>query len=307
MVRNIQKAFARRFRALLCNNESGTVPWLKAVAEGEGPGYFSPSEAPWVIHSDLATMIGGVRALLLQALHPGSLAGVRDFSRYKADPLGRLAGTIQWLTVTTYASQGYMKKEAERVKGMHKKVKGAYMDSSSEKKSYKASDSNLLLWVHIAFTDSFLRAHEAYSDVPIPGGADQYVNLWQRSVTPLGLTNPPNSEGELTEALKDFEKELCVSPDTREVIKWIYRPPLPFPARLVYKLIFQAAYITLSEHHQEMIGIRVLPPWIIRPCTMTLLRTMKFFLGEEDPLQDAAKERIRRWEELDENQLNEGV
>ena len=69
------------------------MPWLGAVAEGEGPGFFTPDDAPWVIHADLATMPGGVRALLLQALHPGSLAGVRDHSRYKDDPLGRLAGT----------------------------------------------------------------------------------------------------------------------------------------------------------------------------------------------------------------------
>ena len=100
MLLRFQKFFAKRFRALLCNNETGQVPWLGAVADGEGPGLYMPDEAPWVIHADLATMAGGVRALLVQALHPGSLTGVKDHSRYKDDPLGRLAGTIQWLTVT---------------------------------------------------------------------------------------------------------------------------------------------------------------------------------------------------------------
>ena len=105
MLSLIQRPLSRRFRALLSGNPSGDPPWLPQVAEGEGPGLFMPDEAPWVIHGDLATLVGGVRALLLQALHPGSLAGVRAHSRYKEDPLGRLAGTIQWLTLTTFASR----------------------------------------------------------------------------------------------------------------------------------------------------------------------------------------------------------
>lgn len=288
------KFFAKRFRALLCNNDTGQVPWLEAVAEGEGPGYFMPEDAPWVIHAELATMAGGVRALLVQALHPGSLAGVRDHSRYKDDPLGRLAGTIQWLTVTTFASKDSLLKEAERIKSMHKKVKGTYTDAKSEKKSYSAYDQDLLLWVHIAFMESFLKCHQAYSSVPIPGGADAYVRLWGESVKPLGLKEAPTTEHELEEAMLHFESELTVSEDTRDVIQWIYKAPLPFPARLVYKLLFQAAYLTLSEKHQEMIGIKTLPTWLIQPATRFSLRCMKWMLGDEDPLQDAAKERLAR-------------
>jgi hypothetical protein len=55
------------------------------VAAGEGAGLYLPTDAPWVAHSDLATLVGGIRALLMQALHPGSLAGVCSHSRYKND------------------------------------------------------------------------------------------------------------------------------------------------------------------------------------------------------------------------------
>ena len=33
---------------------------------------------------------------------------------------------------------------------------------------------HLLSWVHLAFTDSFLTAHELWG-APIPGGSDEYV------------------------------------------------------------------------------------------------------------------------------------
>ena len=101
---------------------------------------------------------------------------------------------------------------------------------------------------------------------------------------------------ELNEVLERFESELIVTEDTREVIKWIYDAPLPGPARLVYKLLFQAAYLTLSEKHQEMIGIRTLPAWLIQPATRIMLTCMKAMLGNEDPLQDAARARLARWE-----------
>lgn len=273
------------------------MPWFERVAEGEGPGFFMPDEAPWIIHADLATMIGGIRALLVQALHPGSLAGVRDHSRYKDDPLGRLAGTIQWLTVTTFASKDSLLKEAERVKEMHKKVKGTYEDAQKETRKYHASRKDLLLWVHIAFTESFLRTHQAYSALEIPGGADAYIKLWGKSVAPLGLTDTPQSEEELLREIEAFKTQLTVSPVTREVIQWIHHPPLPFAARQAYKLLFQAAYLTLSQEQQEMIGIKTLPAWLVQPLTKGLLRSMKALLGEEDPLQDAAKERLARWEE----------
>ena len=43
--------------------------------------------------------------------------------------------------------------------------------------TYAASDPDLLRWVHVAFTDSFLAAHRAWGG-PIPGGEDAYVREW---------------------------------------------------------------------------------------------------------------------------------
>jgi len=289
-----QQRIARRFRALLCGDPSGNPPWLGAVAEGEGPGFFRPEDAPWVVHGDMATLVGGVRALLMQALHPGSLAGVRDHSRYKSDPLGRLAGTIQWLTVTTFASRESILREAARVRGMHGKVRGTYRDAAGRERPYDASDPELLKWVHIAFMDSFLRCHQAYSPVPIPGGADSYIRLWARSVEPLGLVGAPLDEASLLKEIRRFETELAVTDDTREVIRWLRHPPLPPTARLVYRLLFQAAYRTLPHSCRKMIGLRAMPGWLVVPVTRMFLRILRIAIGPENPIQDTAIERLNR-------------
>lgn len=294
MIPAMRKSIGRRFRALLTSNPSGEVPWLDAVAGGEGPGFYRPDEAPWVVHADMATLVGGIRALLMQALHPGSLAGVREHSRYKDDPLGRLAGTIQWLTVTTFASRESILREAARVRGMHAKVRGTYRDARGHEREYRASDPELLLWVHIAFMESFLRCHQHYGAVPIPGGADAYVRLWARSVEPLGLENAPRSEKEMLEAIGRFESQLTISDATREVMHWLRQPPLPFVSRLVYKGLFQAAVFTLSPRHQRLIGVRAWPRWLVVPATRFFLRALRWLIGTEDPLQDAARARLRR-------------
>lgn len=294
MIRRIQDVIGKRFRVLLCGDPSGVPPWLGTVAEGAGPGFFVPEDAPWVVHGDMATLVGGVRALLMQALHPGSLAGVRNHSRYKSDPLGRLAGTIQWLTVTTYASRESILREAGRVRGMHGKVRGKYRDASGNERDYDASDPELLLWVHIAFMESFLRCHQTYSSVSIPGGADAYIRLWARSVEPLGLDDAPSDEAELLEDIRKFDGQLTVSEDTREVLEWLRRPPLPWMAGLFYRMLFQAAYLTLPVHQQKMIGLRVMPRWVVVPITRCFLKVLRFAVGPEDPIQEAAIERMRR-------------
>jgi uncharacterized protein (DUF2236 family) len=290
----LQSALARRFVHLLSGSSDGKPPWLKQVAEGEEAGLYLPNQAPWIVHADFATLVGGIRALLMQALHPGSLTGVRQHSRYKDDPLGRLAGTIRWLTVTTFGPIASNQKEADRVNRLHTRVKGEYQTAAGESRQYQAADKDLLLWVHVAFMDSFLRTHQNYSKRPIPGGADEYVRLWAASVKPLGLDVAPQGEAELLETLRGFEKDLVVTDDTRDVIKWIKNPPLPLAAKPFYRLFFFAALASMPPSYQALIGERALPLWFVKWQTTNILRAMRIAIGDESPIEEASIARLRR-------------
>jgi uncharacterized protein (DUF2236 family) len=290
----IQTLLSQRFRGLLCGDPSGIPPWLETIAEGNDRGLFLPNEAPWVVHADMATLVGGIRALLMQAIHPGSLAGVKSHSRYQNDPLGRLSGTIRWLTITTYASHSALKTEAQRVNQMHQRVKGTYSDAQGESRPYRAADPNLLRWVHIAFMDSFLRCHQNYSPIEIPGGADEYIRLWAQSVKPLGLDEVPLSEAELLETIERYRSECVINADTLEIIHWIKNPPLPSLAKPIYNLLFYAALATLPKEQQKAIGYRALPVYMVKPITRALLRFLAFVIGKENPILDTAILRLKR-------------
>jgi uncharacterized protein (DUF2236 family) len=299
---NVLQEFAsKRFRKLLSGDPNGIPPWLEVVSAGDEEGFFLPSDAPWVVHADFGTLVGGIRALLMQALHPGSLTGVKNHSRYESDPLGRLAGTIRWLTVTTFGSKTAVQNEANRVNRLHTKVVGEYTKGTGETVPYKAADKDLLLWVHIAFMESFLVSHQMYSWKQIPkgnaqSGADNYVSHWSVSVAPLGLATCPMSEAELEREIdKFFDSGLLVStPDTAKVIAFIKNPPLPGAAKLVYGLLFDAAVLSLRPEFRELLGLKPKPRWLIRPATRWSLRLMRLAIGPESPIEDGAIARLKR-------------
>jgi uncharacterized protein (DUF2236 family) len=297
----LQEFASKRFRKLLSGDPNGIPPWLEVVSSGDEEGFFLPSDAPWVVHADFGTLVGGIRALLMQALHPGSLTGVKNHSRYESDPLGRLAGTIRWLTVTTFGSKTAVQNEANRVNRLHTKVVGEYTKGTGETVPYRAADKDLLLWVHIAFMESFLVSHQMYSWKQIPkgnaqSGADNYVSQWSVSVAPLGLATCPMSEAELEREIdKFFDSGLLVStPDTAKVIAFIKNPPLPGATKLVYGLLFDAAVLSLRPEFRELLGLKPKPRWLIRPATRWSLRLMRLAIGPESPIEDGAIARLKR-------------
>ena len=285
----VQEFFSVKFRRLLSGDPKGVPPWLETIGAGETGGLFVPTDAPWIVHRDFGTLVGGIRALLMQALHPGSLAGVAQHSRYEQDALGRLSGTIRWLTVTTFGSHAAVAGEASRVNRLHDRVKGEYVNKTKPV-AYRADDQDLLLWVHLAFTDSFLVAHNMYCARKVD--ADDYVEKWGRSVAPLGLSKTPKTFQELEVAIANVD---CLRADdlTKRVVSFIKRPPLPISVRPIYALLFAAAVISLTESHREMLGLKR-PPNFVIPVTRFMLVAIRWLIGPESPIEQAALDRLER-------------
>ena len=291
-----QRFVGTRFRRIITGDPQGVPPWLEQVARGDTAGLYTPDDAPWVVHADFSTLVGGIRALLMQTLHPATLAGVAQHSRYETDAIGRLAGTTRWLTISTFASEAEVLREAGRVNAMHGRVNGSYVASNGQKIEYSATDPALLLWVHMAFTKSFLVAHQTYSSRPIPGGADNYVRQWAASVEPLGLMSAPRSVADLDAAIEELRLNgtLTVSETTLRVVTFLKRPPLSFTARIAYAFLFAAAVVTLPESFRSMLKLPRYPRSLVVPVGRGFLRLLRAAVGPESPIEDAALSRLRR-------------
>lgn len=282
---------AAGFRTIVSGEPDGTPEWVQQLAYGNDAGFFGPGSAAWAVHGSLPTLVGGVRSLLMQALHPGALAGVDEHSRYEEDPLGRLAGTTQWLTVVTFGDTAMAERECARVRGMHRKVKGEYLNSSGETVPYSASDSDLLRWVHVAFTDSFLTTHLVWGG-EIPGGPDQYVREWAKAGELVGVENPPRSYDELKQQLRDFEPELCGGERAERTARFVRNAPLPLPAKGPYGVLYAGAAATMTDAQRELLDVPKIPLTVVKPAVSALLGSMGWVLGPTSPSMKAAQERI---------------
>lgn len=272
----------------------GTPYWVKNIEAGDDMGYFGPGSASWTVHGGMPTMVAGIRALLMQTLHPGAMAGVHDWSRYKEDPLGRLAGTIQWLITVTFGDTELAQHESSRVAKFHERVKGTYIDARGQEQNYSAGDPELLYWVHVVFTDAFLGSHQAWGG-KIPGGADQYVDEWAQAGILIGVENPPRSEAELIGALHKFNTEGILKYDERvaETVEFLERPPLRRSMIPFYRVMFAGAVATIPEEYLQILGLKK-PRWPAKFITGLILSFLGAVLGPSSTSEDAAMARYAR-------------
>ena len=278
------------FRRIVSGDPTGTPDWVRQLAHGNDAGYFGPGSAAWAVHGGLPTLVGGVRALLMQALHPAALAGVQQHSRYEQDALGRLAGTTQWLTVVTFGDREAANRECSRVRGMHRRVVGTYETDDGEA-PYAATDPDLLRWVHVAFTDSFLATHRVWGG-PIPGGPDAYVREWAKAGELVGVDSPPRSVAELEQQIADYGPDLRGNEPARRTVDFIRHVPMPIVGVPAYRTLFAGAVSTMPPEHRELLGLPTYPLTLTKPAVGAILAGLQFALGPASPSQQAARARI---------------
>jgi len=293
--RAVSARLAAGFRSIVSGDPGGTPQWVLDLADGEDEGHFGPGSAVWAVHGDLATLVGGVRALLMQALHPAAVAGVDEHSTYRDDPLARLAGTTRWLTVTTFGARSAADREAARVRGMHRRVRGTFRGPDGAEHRYRADDDRLLAWVHAAFTDSFLAAHEVFGG-PLPGGPDAYVGQWATAAELVGVTAPPRTRAGLDALVDSYAGELGATATTRRTLAFLRRPPLPAPARVGYAVLFAGAVSTLRPEHRALLGLPDTGLRVPRAATTAMLAGLRAVLAQGPPAAVVARRRVDRIE-----------
>jgi len=178
-------------------------------------GFFTPDSVTWRVHSDPSMVVGGIRALLEQALHPEAMSGVAAHSNFREDAWGRLQRTGDYVGTLTFGTQEEAEKLAARVRKVHAML--------------KLDDQKLLLWVHMAMVDAFL-------DTAIRSGLqlseaeqDRYIDEMITFALLVGIeeSRVPRSRRELSEYFREISGELSASDDAKRAALFIAIPPLP--------------------------------------------------------------------------------
>jgi uncharacterized protein (DUF2236 family) len=258
------------------------------IHHSPGPRWFPDEDAPIRrVHGDASMFIGGLRALLLQSMHPLAMAGVAGHSGYRGDPWGRLQRTSTFLATTTFGTVADAEAAVATVRAVHTRVRGR----TPEGEPYAANDPHLLRWVHVAEVDSFLVAHQRYGLQPLDQAErDTYVAQAARVAEALGIAEPPRTEAELAAQLEAFRPELRATPAARAAARFLLlSAPVPLPMRFGYGLVGAAAVGLMPVWTRWPLRLPWLPiaeATVIRAAGWSLTHAIRWILippGESAP------------------------
>jgi uncharacterized protein (DUF2236 family) len=221
-------------------------------------GLFGPGSMAWRLHREPALVIGGLRALMVQALHPLAMAAVADHSDYRSDVWGRYTRTTNYVVTTVFGTTRQAEALGARVREVHRPIRGVDRVTG---RPYAADDPELLLWIHATLLESFLAAYRRFVGTLAAHEADRYVAEMVRQAELVGLRpeEVPATEAGNLRFIESCRPLLMVTPAALQAVDTVLNPPLPTWQRPLWWLAGQAAISIMPDHSLRLLGLRRSP------------------------------------------------
>jgi uncharacterized protein (DUF2236 family) len=190
--------------------------------DGEA-GLFGPESVTWRLHAEPLMGVAGLRAMLLQALHPVAVAAFEEHSTYRQDVWRRLASIAEYIAVITFGSTTEAMSAASRVRAIHARVRGT-LPSGVE---YAADDPQLLAWVHCCLVASFLEVLTRGGVTLAGAEQDQYIEEQVKAAMLVGLEpdEVPHDRAALLDYFRVIKPALECTSTARQAALEIVAPP----------------------------------------------------------------------------------
>jgi uncharacterized protein (DUF2236 family) len=229
-------------------------------------GIFGPDSVTWRVHADPIMLVAGLRALLLQAVHPVAMAGVAQFSDYRTNPWRRLQRTAEFVSKTTYGTTTEAKDLGATVRNIHDRLEGSNPDTGQP---FRVSDPELLRWVHVCEAESFLTTFQRAGGRLRPGDADRYYAESQAAAALVGCYDVPSTAADVRTYFAEIQPQLRVTEDARAAAMFLVNPPMPRWVSLATPA--KPAWWALGG-----LGLSLLPRWARRLYALPGLPTTDF-------------------------------
>jgi uncharacterized protein (DUF2236 family) len=228
------------------------------TAEEDLLGFFGPDSVTWRIHADPSYAVGGLRALMLQALHPVAMDGVaRNSTGFKDEWWMRMTRTGQYMETVAFGSRTEARRMAARVRGLHRKLSGV---EETTGRAYRVDDPDLLQWGHNGAVDSLLstarRAGLPLSD----GDADAYVLEQTAAARLVGVPDhlAPRTVADVDAYFEQIRPSLALTPAAVAGVRDLFVPPMKgwvqvlTPARPAWGTFASLGFATLPGWARQM-------------------------------------------------------
>lgn len=221
-------------------------------------GYFGPDSVSWRVFTEPASGIGGLRSLLLQALHPLAMAGVADHSSFARDFWGRMARTGEYVQTLVFGTREQADAISARVRAIHPHIRGVDRVTG---KPYRADDPELLRWVHVAEMESFVDCVQRSGAGLTADEVDRFYAEQQTAARLIGVPDVPTSAAEVAAYYARVRPELVASPIAEEASARLLLVALPRPTRALqpaWTAVCSLAVTTLPQWARRLYGLPAL-------------------------------------------------
>jgi uncharacterized protein (DUF2236 family) len=248
-------------------------------------GLFGPGTVTWRVNREGVLLVGGGAALILQVAHPLVAAGVAEHSNYREDPWGRLYRTLDLTTKIVFGDTATAEEAAERIRSVHKRVKGRTTEDAGRYPAgtpYDANDPELLMWVHATLVHTALDVYQRYVGPLTIAEQRHYYEEQKTLAESVGVTRDamPEDFAAFNEYFNGMieSNRIAVTAALRDVVDATLRPDLPFVARPLIEAVSVATVGLLPPRLRDELGM----PW--NPTRERLLEASRVALNRLIPV-----------------------
>lgn len=202
-----------------------TGPSPASTAPRADDGYFGPDSISWRLFADPSSKLGGVVALLLQALNPGM---IRLFDKASNDPSyssARDERTGRYIETTIFGDRAHADAAAAVVRRMHDHAR--WTDPRTGE-TIEANRPDWLDWTHDSLVWGILRAADAYGPELSRVEQDLFVVEQHRAAELVGIdpARLPSTRAELDEYVEEQSDWMALSLPAAQASRNLRKPSL---------------------------------------------------------------------------------
>jgi uncharacterized protein (DUF2236 family) len=216
------------------------------------PGRLTPDSVAGRVNAETRLLLAGPRALLMQLAHPSVAAAVADHSSFRDDPFHRLWGTLELTLAIGYGDRATAADAVARVARTHAAVRGG-----RDGRPYRASDPELLAWVHATLVDSAIETYHRFVGPMGPGARQRYLVDMRAQAAAFGV--PRDRLWPTYPAFRRYVEEtvacLDVTEEARALGRVVLEPDVSMPLRPARALVRLATAGMLPEPLRAPYGV----------------------------------------------------
>ena len=223
-------------------------------------GLFGPGSVTWKLHREPILILGGLRSLYLQALHPRAVAGVAQNSGFRADPWGRLMRTSAFVATVIYGTTAEVQEAGNRLRRLHSRMTA--VDPATGER-FRIDEPDLLRWVHVAEVESFLTTATRAGLKLTPEEVDRYYTEQLKAAELVGLdpATVPSTAAEVAAYYDRMRPGLSLTRDSAETAFFLTVPPMPDLGNRVLRLGLNLGPARWAYFGVAGTAVALLPPW----------------------------------------------